>query len=145
MASTSALKVVDFTPEYALSGDFKKVSEYDFLLFNTKIAPVMAIIFMDKGSNQLVPDMGARDMLLEIPFTEQNEVYSIVQNVQDHVIEYTGISTRIYVDESNTDWSSGDVYICVEISGIPNPISVEVQRSGTDVSTFKVVNPSVFM
>jgi len=145
MASTSTLKVVDFTPEYALSGDFKKVSEYDFLLFNTKIAPVMAIIFMDKGSNQLVPDMGARDMLLEIPFTEQNEVYSIVQNVQDHVIEYTGISTRIYVDEANTDWSSGDVYICVEISGIPNPISVEVQRSGTDVSTFKVVNPSVFM
>ena len=103
------------------------------------------MLFMDKGSNQLVPDMGARDMLLEIPFTEQNEVYNIVQKVQDHVTDYTGISTRIYVDESKTDWVSGDVYICVEISGIPNPISVEVQRSGTDVSTFKVVNPSVFM
>ena len=75
------LKKADFVPVYNENSDFKKVSEYDLVKINSIIVPVMNIICMEKGSNQLFPNMGVKNILMSIPFKERDEIDAVLYAV----------------------------------------------------------------
>lgn len=136
-------KIVDFAPEYSITGDFKKISEYDFLLLNSIILPVVAVCCMEKGSNQLYPEMGAKDYFMSLPYSERNEVSDILTDISAQISRYTNATCEVSVDESNTDWPTGNLVISLDISGVPNPIKMQVGKSST-IKPFKTVGPDVF-
>lgn len=137
-----ATKTVDFIPEFGIKGDFKKVTEYGFLQYNTLILPVMALLFMDRGTNFFIPNMGLMDTLLEFPFSTKDEADALVDSINGQLETYCGNTTARLSDAS--DWDTGEVTLIVQISGIPNPIKVTVDRNSASKHQFKVVSPSTF-
>lgn len=82
------IKLADYIPEYGMTGDFKKISEYEFLQYNSIILPVISILSMEKGTNQLIPDMGLRDELLKLPFSEITEISSVLSSISKQMTKY---------------------------------------------------------
>jgi hypothetical protein len=142
MATSKTVKTVDFIPEYSILGDIKKVSEYDFAMQNAKVVPVMALLYMDKGSNVLYPDMGLRDVLKSLPYREIGEIFSVLESIGSHIYLYTGLSVRVYIDEedSATNIDKGEYMIRIDIDGVAAPVRVQLDKS----KTFFVKHPSVF-
>ena len=142
--NTSAVKTVDFIPEYGLSGDYKKVSEYNFLEYNSLLMPVVAILFMDKGSNSLIPEMGARDIIASFPFSTRDEADGLVEDINSQLTSWATVGCTAYIDDSKSNWAEGDVTLKVDVTGIPAPITIEVNKNGAKSKQFKIVPPSTF-
>jgi hypothetical protein len=142
MAITT-VKTVDFIPQYDILGDIKKISEYDFATENSKIIPIITILFMEQGSNVLFPGMGLREVLISLPYKEMEEVYDIINQINSHIFRYTGYTTRTYIDENNpaNDFIKGNIVLRIDIEGILAPLTIGVDKS----RTFYVKHPSVFM
>jgi hypothetical protein len=142
MVISTTLKTVDFIPEYNILGDIKKVSEYDFAMQNTKVVSVMILLYMDVGSNVLIPDMGLRDVLTSLPFRELAEIYPVLESINSHILLYTGFSTKVYIDESDpfTNIETGEYMIRIDIEGVVAPLSIQINKS----KTFIVRHPSLF-
>jgi hypothetical protein len=136
------IRTVDFIPQYDILGDIKKVSEYDFSIYNAKIIPIITILCMERGSNVLVPDMGLREVLRSLPYREFGEMYPIIEGISNHLYFYTGYTVKAYIDEADplTDYQKGEFVIRIDVEGIPEPISVNVNKS----NTFYVRHPMVF-
>lgn len=140
----SAIKTVDFIPEYGLSGDYKKVSEYNFLEYNSLLMPVVAILFMEKGSNSLIPEMGARDIIAAFPFSTRDEADGLVEDINQQLTNWAAVGCSAYIDDSKSNWSDGDVTLKVDVTGIPAPLTISVNKSGASAKQFKIIPPSVF-
>lgn len=141
---TSAIKTVDFIPEYGLSGDYKRVSEYNFLEYNSLLLPVIAILFMDKGSNSLIPEMGARDIIASFPFSTRDEADGLVEDINLQLTNWATVSSSAYIDDSKSNWAEGDVTLKIDVTGIPAPITIEVDKNGAKSKQFKIVPPAIF-
>jgi hypothetical protein len=140
--ANDTVRTVDFIPEYSILGDIKKISEYDFAAQNARVFPVMALLYMDKGSNALYPEMGLRNVIKSLPYREMGEIYPALESINSHIYLYTGVSTRAYIDENDplTNLDKGEIMIRIDIEGVPAPLSVKVDRS----RTFFVKHPSIF-
>jgi hypothetical protein len=145
MAEMNTIKTVDFIPQKTILGDIKKISEFDIASQNSKITPVLTLICMEEGANQMFPYMGVRKALVSIPYREIKEVYGVLENISSHIARYTGFTTRIYIDEEDpkTNFDRGELAICIEVEGLPRPITVELSRDSR--RTFKIRRPSVFI
>ena len=97
------LKKADFIPVYNENSDFKKVSEYDLVKVNSIIVPVMNIICMEKGSNQLFPNMGVKNILMSIPFKERDEIDEVLYAVSSGITEYISSSVSVTLDQEKTN------------------------------------------
>lgn len=142
--NTSAIKTVDFIPEYGLSGDYKKVSEYSFLEYNSLLMPVIALLFMDKGSNSLIPEMGARDLIVQFPFSTRDEAESLVSEISQHLSTWASVTCTVHIDDTKSNWSEGEITLKVDVSGIPAPLTISVDKRGAQSKQFKIVPPSTF-
>jgi hypothetical protein len=140
---TKKTKVVDFVPEYGIGGDFKKIVEYGFLEYNSLILPVISLLFMDKGSNSLVPDMGLRDTIIKFPYSEENELDTILSELNAG-FKYAPVPVTASIDNSLTDWVTGEITLNIDITGIPAPMKVSVNKENSDARTFKIIPPSSF-
>lgn len=140
---TKKTKVVDFVPEYGIGGDFKKIVEYGFLEYNSLILPVISLLFMDKGSNSLVPDMGLRDTIIKFPYSEENELDTILSELNAG-FKYAPVPVTASIDNSLTDWVTGEITLNIDITGIPAPMKVSVNKENSDARTFKIIPPSAF-
>lgn len=135
------IKLADFIPEYGMTGDFKKISEYEFLQYNSIILPVVSILSMEKGTNQLLPDMGLRDELLKLPFSEISEINVVLANVTKQLSKY--FSTPITCElGSDSNLKEGDITIEFHVSGIPQPLKVMVNKDSNLDKNFRIVKPS---
>ena len=123
-------KTVDFVPEYNENFDFKKISEHDFLAQNAALIPVFNIIAMERGSNQLFPDMGVKDLFMSIPFQEEDECRSTVFKISSAINRYVTTATVVSIDEKRTNWKEGDIAIKVEVEGVPEAIELRINQSG---------------
>jgi hypothetical protein len=141
--TTPKTKTVDFIPEYGISGDYKKIVEYGFLEYNSLIMPVIALLFMDEGSNTLVPDMGIRDVLVQFPYSEEAEIEALVSKV-NFGLRYAPVPCTASIDTALTDWITGDVTLRIDITGIPAPLKVSVNKDTAAARTFKVIPPNSF-
>jgi len=135
------IKLADYIPEYGMTGDFKKISEYEFLQYNSIILPVISILSMEKGTNQLIPDMGLRDELLKLPFSEITEISSVLSAISKQMTKY--FSTPITCElGSDSDLKNGEVTIEVHVGGIPQPLKVMVNKDSNLDKNFRIVKPS---
>jgi hypothetical protein len=142
MAITT-VKTVDFIPQYDILGDIKKISEYDFAIENSRIIAVLTILFMEQGSNVLIPGMGLRETILSLPYKEMGDVYNTIDQINSHLVRYTGYSVRAYIDENNpaNDFTKGNLVLRIDVEGVLIPLDIGVDKS----KTFYVKHPSVFM
>jgi hypothetical protein len=142
LATSETVKTVDFIPEYNILGDIKKISEYDFSTQNAKIVPVLLLLYMDKGSNVLYPEMGLRTVIRSLPFREMGEIFSILESINSHIFLYTGLPTKVYIDDEDpfTNVDKGEYMIRIDIEGVVAPLKVQLDRS----KTFFVKHPSIF-
>lgn len=144
-SSDTTIKTVDIVPEFGISGDFKKISEYDFAAFNAKVLPVITLLLMEEGSNQLFPHMGLRTTLVKIPYSTKQEVTALLNEVQMQLDKYSRVSTSVHIDEEKTDWIEGDLVIGIEISGVPGTLSIGVnKKSSNQMQPFNISHPSIF-
>jgi hypothetical protein len=141
--AVTTVKTVDFIPNSNILGDLDKISEYNFAIKNSKIIPVITLICMEKGSNALIPEMGIHELLMSLPYKEIGEVYNILEQINNHIIRFTGYTTRTYIDEANpeNDFKKGHLVIRIDVEGVLNPINIGINKS----KTFYVKHPSVFM
>lgn len=139
--ATTKTKTVDFAPEYGLDGDFKKISEYDFFRFNSRLQPVLTLIYMEKGTNQLIPDMGLYEMFMKIPFTERPNFQDLINEIKRQLSTYSTENCTVSLG-SRTDWTIGDIYLNIDIEGVPAPLQVKVNKEAG--GTIKVAHPSLF-
>ena len=124
-------KTVDFVPEYNENFDFKKISEYDFLAQNAALIPVFNIIAMERGSNQLFPDMGVKDLFSsKCNFSNLTECRSTVFKISSAINRYVTTATVVSIDEKRTNWKEGDIAIKVEVEGVPEAIGLRINQSG---------------
>jgi hypothetical protein len=137
------IRTVDFIPQYDILGDIKKVSELDISIQNARIIPIIIILCMERGSNVLFPEMGLRETLRSLPYSEMNEVYPVLESINAHLVHYTGNQTRVYIDENDplTDYQKGEFVIRIDVEGIIEPITVNVNKANTII----VKHPSLFM
>lgn len=144
MATTT--KTVDFAPEYGISGDYRKITEYDFAAINARLVPVITILLMEQGSNQLFPGMGARNILMQMPFSERGDVESIVSEVQNQLDRYSACACVVRIDDSKSDWISGEVYLGIEVDGVPGTLTLGANRDSVkEMQPFKISHPSIFV
>jgi hypothetical protein len=146
MATNTKTKVVDIIPEFGLNGDYKKITEYDFVALNAKIFPVITLCLMERGSNQLMPDMGLRNTLCAIPFSERDEVEAIIAGeISTQIKTYINVDVKVYIDESKTNWLEGDVYLAMDIAGVPGTLSIGVNKDKVnDMQPFNIKHPAIF-
>jgi hypothetical protein len=137
------VKTVDFIPEYDILGDIKKVSEYNFAIENSIIIPIITILCMERGSNVLIPDMGLREVIISLPYKEMGEVYNTIEYINSHIFNYTGHTTRTYIDEADpaNDFKTGYLILRIDVEGVLSPLTLGVDKS----KTFYVKHPSVFL
>lgn len=137
-------KTVDFLPVYSITGDIRKVSENDFANYNTKIFPIVSILQIEKGSNQLYPDMGALELVQSIKYSEISEAQRIVQDIVAHINYYTGLNVtgELIIPESNESVENKTVEMRLNIPGIPAPIDVQYDKK--DNGIIKIRHPSMF-
>ena len=124
------LKKADFICVYNENSDFKKVSEYDLVKVNSIIVPVMNIICMEKGSNQLFPNMGVKNILMSIPFKERDEIDEVLYAVSSGITEYISSSVSVTLDQEKTNFVTGEVAINVEMEGVPISLSIQTNNYG---------------
>lgn len=141
---TATTKVVDFIPEFGISGDFKKITEYDFLKYNSLIIPIVTLLNMEKGSNTIIPDMGCKDILLQFPFCEEDNIEQLVNSLNTELNRWSEVNCSAYIDNKKTDWSTGDVTLAIDIFGIPAPLTVTVNKDKASAQQIKIVPPSIF-
>lgn len=134
------LKKADFIPVYNENSDFKKVSEYDLVKVNSIIVPVMNIICMEKGSNQLFPNMGVKNILMSIPFKERDEIDEVLYAVSSGITEYISSSVSVTLDQEKTNFVTGEVAINIEMEGVPISLSIQTNKYGF----FKVHKRSLY-
>ena len=145
MADSTTIKTVDIVPEFGIDGDFKKISEYDFAAFNAKVLPVITLLLMEEGTNQLFPRMGLRTTLVKIPYSTRQEVTAILNEVQQQLDKYSGVSTSVSIDEDKSDWIEGSITIGIDISGVPGTLSIGVNKeSSNEMQPFNISHPSIF-
>ncbi len=145
MASNKKTKVVDIVPEFGLNGDYKKITEYDFIALNAKILPVITLCLMEQGSNQLMPDMGLRNVLTSVPFTERDEINSIIGAINKQFETYINIPVKAQIDENKTNWVEGEVYFAIDISGVPGTLSLGINKDNVDeMQPFNIKHPAIF-
>ncbi len=142
MAEAEKTRTVDFIPEFGLDNDFKKITEYDFLQQNSIIVPLLTLINMDKGTNQLLPNMGLRDLLVSIPFSETSEVNSIISQINKQLQTY--IHHTCSCDITSVKNTTDEALITFNISGLPSPLQIVVDKNSSTSRGFRVVNSSVF-
>jgi hypothetical protein len=142
MAQT--IKTVDFLPQKDILGDVKKISEFDVAHQNAKIIPVITLLCMEQGSNQIFPEMGVRESLVSIPYKELKDVYGVLEGIAGHLERYSGSTVRVYIDEDDprTNLDKGELSISIEVEGVSTPIKVDLTRSNK--RSFKVRHPSIF-
>jgi hypothetical protein len=142
MPTSTTVRTVDFIPEYNILGDIKKISEYDFATQNAKVVPVLILLYMDRGSNVLYPEMGLRDIILSLPYREVGEIFPVLESMNSHIFLYTGLSTKVYIDDDDpfTNIDKGEYMIRIDIEGVAAPLTVKIDRS----KTFFVKHPSIF-
>ena len=141
---TTKTKIVDFVPEFGIDGDFKKIVEYGFLEYNSLIMPVINLLYMDEGSNSLIPTMGLRDTIVQFPFSDPTEADSLIAKMNQEFNKWCTVSTTALIDEGASNWSSGEIVIKIDITGIPAPIKVSVDKDSSKARTFKIVPPNSF-
>lgn len=141
---TATTKTVDFIPEYGISGDFKKVTEYDFLKYNALIQPVIALLNMEKGSNTVIPDMGCKDTLLKFPFCEEDNIEQLVNELNSNLNKWSDVECTAKVDVSKSNWTTGDITLSIDIYSIPAPLKLSVNKNSASAQQIKIVPPSIF-
>lgn len=145
MATKTTTKIIDFVPEFGLNGDFKKVSEYDFMAYNAKVLPILILCFMEKGTNQLNPEMGVKDYFMQLPFTEKEQVDNLLYNINQDISNFTDSTVRIYINEEKTNWITGDVTVNIDIEGVPGEVSLSINKDSINSKQpFIIKQPSVF-
>ena len=145
MSNKKTTKIRDYVPEFGLNGDFKKVSEYDFIAYNSKILPVLILCFMEKGTDQLNPEMGSKDLFMQLPFTEKDNVNSLITKINDSICKFTNNSVRVYVNDEKTNWLTGEITVNIDITGVPGEISLGVNKNSVNSKQpFNIKQPSVF-
>lgn len=144
MDNNAKTKTVDFIPEYGIDGDYKKTVEYGFLEYNSLITPVVNLMLMDEGSNSLIPDMGLRNTIVQFPFSDQAEADALISKMNNEFSKWCNIPVTATIDESSSNWDSGDITIKVDVNGIPAPIKLIVDKDSSNAKTFKIVPPSVY-
>lgn len=132
-------RIVDFVPEYDPNFDFKKISEYKTAKFNATLLPVYVVISMEQGSNQIYPEIGAKNLFMEIPFLEKDQVYEKIAQIQTAISNAVHNVVSVSLDDK-TNWNTGEIYIKIEVSGCPAFLEVDVSKSGI----FRVQSPSVY-
>lgn len=142
MANTRnvTIKTVDFLPEFSVTGDLKKVTEYDILEKQSKIIPIYNNIVMEKGSCQLFPNIGLREEILALSFMEESEVLPQLSYIESILKQTTSVSLSIVVDDNNTNYTTGDLSFQIIVEGLADPLMVTTRRSGL----LRVVHPSLF-
>lgn len=144
MANDSKTKTVDFIPEYGINGDYKRIVEYGFLEYNSLIMPVIALLYMDEGSNSLIPDMGLRDTVIQFPFSDQTEADALISKMNNEFSRWLDVQVTASIEDASSDWNSGEITLRVDIMGIPAPLKVSVNRDNSSAKTFKIIPPSSF-
>ena len=145
MANDTKTKIVDIVPEFGLNGDYKKITEYEFIALNAKILPVITLCLMEQGSNQLMPDMGLRTILTTIPFTERAEIESVIKKINGQFETYINIPVKAYVDESKSNWAEGDICISIDITGVPGTLTLGINKDNIDdMQPFNIKHPAIF-
>lgn len=137
---SETIKTVDFIPTLTITGDLKKVSEYDIAVYNSVISSVITVLSMEKGSNQLMPDMGVKDEMMKLFNCEENAAQGIINTVMSNIKVYTG--NEIAMEYS---MDSKDVELChikISIVGLPGSTIIDVNQSGKFI---KVAKPSLFI
>jgi len=138
-------KTVDFIPEYGISGDFKKVTEYNFMNYNARLIPILVICLMDKGCNQLIPDMGLKDTILGLPFSDKHEAENIIREMQNQFSQYALINVNVYINDEKSDWEKGDITLSLDVDGVPGTVSLGVSKQSSNLyQPFNIQHPSIF-
>lgn len=135
----TTIKTVDFVPEFNEKYDFKKVSEYDFAAFNSKLIPVIALISMEKGTSFLYPDMGVKTLLMDLPYTEEPAVDAKLALIKSGIEKYCTSAVNVSVDSSSS-YVTGEIKITIEVNGVPGALQVSTDKSGL----FNIQHPSIY-
>ena len=106
--------------------------------------PVINLLYMDEGSNSLIPTMGLRDTIVQFPFSDPTEADSLIAKMNQEFNKWCTVSTTALIDEGASNWSSGEIVIKIDITGIPAPIKVSVDKDSSKARTFKIVPPNSF-
>jgi hypothetical protein len=140
MAVENKVRIVDFIPKRDLLGDVKVISESDIASQNSKILPVANLLYMERGTNLLYPDMGLHETLLSISYKEINSIYGILTLIKQHIKQYTSYDVNVRIDEDASDFKHGFVEIAIDVEGVLAPIEVKVGKN----EFVHIKHPSLF-
>ena len=100
---------------------------------------------MEKGTNQLNPEMGVKDLFMQLPFTEKDDVNSLITKINDSICKFTNNSVRVYINDEKTNWSTGEITVNIDITGVPGEISLGLNKNSVNSKQpFNIKQPSVF-
>ena len=106
--------------------------------------PVIALLYMDEGSNSLIPDMGLRDTVIQFPFSDQTEADALISKMNNEFSRWLDVQVTASIEDASSDWNSGEITLRVDIMGVPAPLKVSVNRDNSSAKTFKIIPPSSF-
>ena len=138
-------KTVDFLPVFTITGDIRKVSEEDAQIYNTKIFPVVSLLQIERGTNQLFPDMGCLELIQSIKYSDINEANIIVSEIVHHINIYTNfnVTGELKIPEGDTSVENKIVEFQLNIPGLPAPLLVRYDNSEKG-GIIKIKHPSLF-
>ena len=110
-------KSVDFLPRRDIRGDLRKVSEYSIAVYNSLVNAVINMLTMEKGSNQLYPDMGCKEDLIAITYIPPDMAYDVLEGIKNTLTRYVG--HEVYIDYKRDPRDSEKLLIDIVIPGLP--------------------------
>jgi hypothetical protein len=140
MATSTTTSSVDFLPEVTIAGDYKKVSQLDIANYNLAFISVLNILMMEKGTNQLVPNLGEYETLLSLYYASTSDAEQILESIQGSVRTYT--SFDISISSSIDTEDSSICHIILKISGVPATLKFDISKSS---KYLKVMSPTLFV
>jgi len=137
---TATIKKVDFVPKLTVVGDVKKVSEYNIAEYSSIINSILTILMMEKGSNQLFPEMGCKEDLMDLYYTETINIQTTLDKIQTNIKTYT--NQDVYVDSKIDPKNPDLVHITISVMGLPGKTILEYDKS---TKYIRIQDPKTFL
>jgi len=127
LSKINSNKVIDIVPSTTLDGDFLKLDNYNIGNYNSEVQSVMNIIMMEENTHPDYPEMGARNLILDIYKKEYKDVYSIISKIENMIKQYTGLNATIEFELNKANPEIIDMYIT--INGIKQIIKADIKNN----------------
>ena len=131
-------KTVDFIPQVDLSGDFTKYSDRSIARMNSRVASLMNILQMEQGTHPEYPDMGAKNILLELYNSERVRGTAAIHEIESMSKKFLNLDVAIEytMNKQNPEL----VELSLTVNSLPGKVRFDVVNRSQEI---RIMNPKL--